>query len=285
MKKVLIAGAMMVAISACTRGETKEQNTDDAAKTVVVVNDVTVRTRDFVFLDLPDTIPSGATNIRLLNEGPDLHHVWLVRLEEGKTVADLMKAMGTTHGALPAWAVDVGGPNTPVPGESTAATLDLEAGRYALICVIPAKDGVPHVMKGMVRELTVVPNKTPAPLPKADIVLTLKDYSFEFDKPVKRGVQTIRVENAAQQSHEVVLLQLQPGKKVQDMLAWFSNGQAGPPPGKPIGGTTGFAQGEVNMITHDFAPGNYGMICFVPDAKDGKAHVAHGMVSEFTVTE
>ena len=43
---------------------------------------------DFVFLDLPDTIPSGATDIRVINDGPDLHHVWLVRLEEGNTLAD-----------------------------------------------------------------------------------------------------------------------------------------------------------------------------------------------------
>ena len=285
MKKVLIAGAMMLALSACTRGETKEQSTDETAKTVVVVNEVTVRTRDFVFLDLPDTIQSGATNFRLVNDGPDLHHVWLIRLEEGKTMADLMQALKTTHGALPAWAVDVGGPNTPVPGEETAATLDLEAGKYVLICVIPGKDGVPHVMKGMVRELTVVANRNPAPLPKADIVLTLNDYSFQFDKPVKRGVQTIRVENGAQQSHEVVLIQLAPGKKVQDMMAWFDGGMQGPPPGKPIGGTTGFAPGEVNIITHDFAPGSYGMVCFVGDAKDGKPHVAHGMVTEFTVAE
>jgi hypothetical protein len=285
MKNVLIAGVMTLALSACTRGETKEQTSEENAKTVVVVNDVTVRTRDFVFLDLPDTIPSGATNIRLVNDGPDLHHVWLVRLEEGKTVADLMQAMKAGHGALPAWAVDVGGPNTPIPGETSGATLDLEPGEYAVICVIPANDGVPHVMKGMIRGLTVVANPTPAPLPRADVVLTLKDYTFEFDRPVRRGVQTIRVENAAQQSHEVVLIQLQPGRNVTDVLAWFDGGQQGPPPGKPIGGTTGFAQGEVNVITHDFAPGNYGMICFVPDAKDGKPHVAHGMIKEFTVTE
>ncbi len=285
MKKVLIAGAMMVAMSACTRGETKEQNTDDAAKTVVVVNEVTVRTRDFVFLGLPDTIPSGATNFRLINDGPDLHHVWLVRLEEGKTVADLMLAMKNGHGVMPAWAVDVGGPNAPVPGEQTAATLNLEVGNYALICVIPAKDGVPHVMKGMIRELTVVANEVPAPLPDPDIVLTLKDYTFEFDKPIKRGVQTIRVENAAPQTHEVVLLQLAPGKKAQDFLDWFSQGQKGPPPAKPVGGTTGIAQGEVNVFRHDFTPGSYGLICFVPDATDGKPHVAHGMITEFTVTE
>lgn len=284
MKNVYVAGLLTVALCACTRGETKEQQPLEHDKTVVVVNEVMVKARDFVFYDMPDTIAAGATTFTLHNDGADLHHVWLVRLEEGKTLADLMEALKTVHGALPAWAVDVGGPNASVPGGVSSATLELEAGNYAMICVIPGKDGVPHVMKGMVRPLTVVPNRNPAPMPKADLVLTLRDYSFEFDKPVTRGVQTIRIENAAQQSHEAVLIKLEPGKHVPDMLQWFQT-QQGPPPGTPVGGVTGVAQGEVNVITYDFKPGRYGLICFVPDAKDGKAHIAHGMVSEFTVSE
>jgi hypothetical protein len=284
MKKLMVPGMLALALAACTRGESREQQPVENHKTVVVVNEVTIRARDYVFYEMPDSIPAGATSFRLVNDGPDMHHVWLVRLEEGKTLADLMEALKTAKGALPAWAVEVGGPNTPVPGGVSAATLDLEAGEYVAICVIPAKDGVPHIMKGMVRTLTVVPNRTPAPLPKADIVLTLRDYSFEFDKPVRRGVQTIRIENAAPQSHEAVLVELAPGKTAMDVVQWVHQPN-GPPPGKPIGGVTGFAQGEVNVITHDFTPGRYGLICFVPDARDGKPHVAHGMVTEFTVSE
>lgn len=283
MNNIVLIGVIALAFAACSTGESKEQQHATIATNAAVINEVTIRTRDYVFYDMPDSILAGATNITLANEGPDLHHIWLVRLEEDKTVAELMEAMKTRHGALPAWAVDVGGPNTPVAGETSSALLDLEIGNYAVICVIPAKDGVPHVMKGMVRPLTVVPNRNAAALPKADIVLTMKDYSFEFDKPVRAGRQTIRLENAAQQSHEALLVQLAPGKTAQDVLAWIQKTD-GPPPGKPIGGTTGFAQGEVNMITHDFKAGQYALICFVPDAKDGKPHVAHGMVREFTVT-
>jgi uncharacterized cupredoxin-like copper-binding protein len=284
MKHAIITGGLALALAACVAGESKEQQHSASAITAGAMNEITVRTRDYVFYDMPDTVPAGATNIKLVNDGPDLHHVWLVRLEEGKTLADLLEAMQTSHGSLPAWAVDVGGPNTPLPGEVSVAALDLEAGNYAVICVIPARDGRPHVMKGMVRALTVVPNKSAGLLPQADIVLTLNDYSFDFDKPVKAGRRTIRVENAAQQSHEAVLIQLAPGKNVHEMLAWLEKPE-GPPPGKPIGGTTGIAQGEVNLITYDFTAGNYGLICFVPDAKDGKPHIAHGMVKEFTVTD
>jgi uncharacterized cupredoxin-like copper-binding protein len=282
MKNVLVAALLTAALAACTRGESREQQPADDDKTVVVVNELTIKTRDFVFYEMPDTIEAGATTIRLINDGPDMHHVQLVRLEEGKTVTDLMQAMKNAHGPLPGWAVDVGGPNVPGPGAVSAVTLNLEAGNYVAICVIPAADGVPHIMKGMLRELTVVPAGNPAPLPKADVVLTLKDYSFEFDKPITSGVQIVRIENAALQSHEAVLIRLEPGKSVQDVLAWFGK-QEGPPPGWPVGGSTGIAQGEVNLITYDFTPGRYGLVCFVPDAKDGQAHIAHGMVTEFTV--
>ncbi len=34
----------------------------------------------------------------------------------------------------------------------------------------------------------------------------------------------------------------------------------------------------------DLAAGNYLLVCFLPDAKDGKPHLAHGMIKEFTIT-
>jgi hypothetical protein len=57
----------------------------------------------------------------------------------------------------------------------------------------------------------------------------------------------------------------------------------GPPPGAPVGGTTPMARGEENFITLDLTPGEYGLICFVGDAKDGKPHSMHGMVTQFTI--
>jgi hypothetical protein len=34
----------------------------------------------------------------------------------------------------------------------------------------------------------------------------------------------------------------------------------------------------------DFTPGDYGMVCFAPDLKDGKPHFVHGMVQQITVS-
>jgi hypothetical protein len=53
---------------------------------------VTITARDFAF-DAPDTLTAGLTTIRLVNQGPDLHHVQLIRLEGGHRLADMQKAM------------------------------------------------------------------------------------------------------------------------------------------------------------------------------------------------
>ena len=112
--------------------------------------------------------------------------------------------------------------------------------------------------------------------------MTLVDYGFQMSQPLQPGKQTIRVKNAAAQSHEVVFVKLAPGKTLGDVLAWMEKSE-GPPPGTPIGGTTPMAQGEENIITLDLPAGEYGLICFAPDAKDGNPHIAHGMMTQFTI--
>jgi hypothetical protein len=42
-------------------------------------------------------------------------------------------------------------------------------------------------------------------------------------------------------------------------------------------------KGSEGSFTADLASGDYGFICFLPDAKDGKAHLAHGMMKTVTV--
>lgn len=241
---------------------------------------VTVTASDFAFA-APATIPAGLTTVRLVSQGKEMHHVQLVRLDEGHTVEELMQAAGA-HGPLPSWARFVGGPNAPMPGGTSEATVDLPAGTYALVCFIPSADGVPHLMKGMVKPLTVAPAQSQAVAPQADVRMTLRDYAFDIAPEISAGRHTLRIENAAAQPHEVVLMRLAPGKTPQDVMAWMQ-AQAGPPPFTLMGGTSFLSTGEANQVTADFEPGEYALFCFVPDARDGAPHVAHGMVRQITV--
>src|SRR5580765_4094873 len=93
----------------------------------------TVHAKDFSF-DAPDSVSAGWTTFHLINDGPNFHHIQLVRLDSGKTMQDLDAAM--KGGPPPRWAVFVGGPNAPSPNSSVDATLNLQPGNYAMICVV-----------------------------------------------------------------------------------------------------------------------------------------------------
>lgn len=248
---------------------------------------VTITARDYAF-DAPDTIPAGLTSFRLVNRGPELHHVQLIRLEAGKTMADFLGAL-RQGGPPPGWAHDVGGPNTPVPGGESNTAVELAPGRYAIACFIPSPDGKPHFVKGMVRELIVAPARSASTRgartvtpPARRTTMTLSDYDFTLSAPLVAGAQTVRVRNVAAQAHEVLFVRLQPGKTAAQAAAWAEKPE-GPPPGAPVGGTTGIRRGGWNDVSLTLEPGEYALLCFLPDAKDGKPHVAHGMMKQFRV--
>ncbi|MDQ2890690.1 MAG: hypothetical protein M3R65_09120, partial [Gemmatimonadota bacterium] len=118
--------------------------------------------------------------------------------------------------------------------------------------------------------------------PASDIAITLSDYAFTLSKPVTAGHHVFSVDNSASQPHEVQLVQLAPGKTAADVLRWLEK-PGGPPPASAIGGVAPFSR-TTNYFAADLTPGNYALICFVRDAKDGKPHFMHGMTSTLTVS-
>ncbi|HEY1952912.1 MAG TPA: hypothetical protein VGG76_08905 [Gemmatimonadaceae bacterium] len=245
-----------------------------AARVVKVVGE------DFRF-DAPDIIPAGLTEFRFLNKGPSLHHMALLKLTDGKTVDDLRKALAT-QGPPPAWLHAMGGPNAPDPGSEANVTMRLEPGNYALICFVDL-GGAPHFTKGMIRPLRVVPAKNAsAGKVKSDAAIDLYDYGFKLSSPIRAGTRVFKVHNGGQQPHEVELVQLAPGASVSDFMNWLQK-MDGPPPGKALGGVAGMEVGMTQYFSASLTPGNYALICFLSDAKDGKPHFTHGMVQQITV--
>ena len=243
---------------------------------------VTFTAKEYSF-DGPDTIPAGLTMFHLTDAGKEMHHLQVIKLDQGKTFTDLQAAL-KAGGPPPTWMIPYGGVNPPAPGATTTAMQVMEPGNYAVVCFVEGADHVPHLAKGMAKPLTVTasPNANMTE-PTADVTLTLNDYSFTLSKPLAAGKQLIKVENAAAQPHEVVLVQLAPGKTIEDVGKWVTE-MKGPPPGTPIGGIPGFPKGKNAFFEATLEPGDYGMICFVPDAKDGKPHFTHGMMKQFKVS-
>jgi uncharacterized cupredoxin-like copper-binding protein len=282
-RAVLLTALTLLSVSCAKGGDSADPAAGAATAEAATPAVLEVAAHDFAFRTARST-PAGVTTIRLKNDGPELHHVQLVRLAAGHTVDELVSAMKTQGERLPEWATLAGGPNSPAPGGTSETTVVLQAGQYAVICVIPSADGVPHVMKGMIAPLTVTAASGAAPVaePAADVHVTLTDYAFAVTPTLSAGKHVLRVENTASQPHEVFFVKLVEGKGAPDMVNWIEKPQ-GPPPGQPVGGTSTFATGEVNFVSLDLAPGRYGLYCFAPDAKDGLPHVAHGMMQEITV--
>jgi hypothetical protein len=203
--------------------------------------------------------------------------VQLLRLGEGKTVADFQAAV--QKGGMPTWALPAGGPNPPPTGGTSEVRMPLEAGEYVMVCFIPDTAGVPHMAKGMMRPLLVTP-ATEATASTADttsdVEMTLVDYDFKLSAPLTAGHHVIRVTNGAKQPHELVFVRLEPGKTPEDFARWGEH-QVGPAPGTLHGGISGIMPGTVAYVAVDLPAGDYALLCFVPDMKDGKAHYVHGM--------
>ena len=240
---------------------------------------------DFAF-DGPTTIESGMVTFVLDNTSENFHHLQLVRLTEGMSAQDLHDRLMTMQPGtpIPSWFVDAGGVNPPAPGQPARVTLMVEPGEYAVVCIVDTPDHVPHVAKGMIRPLTVTPAAgAPAPLPASDRTLTLVDYALSFDAPLTSGSHAIRVVNTAQQSHEIALFRLLPGKTMDDVMAWGASYE-GEVPMTAAGGVSVIRPGQEAVWHVDLTPGDYVALCFVPDAKDGLPHIAHGMALPFTIS-
>jgi hypothetical protein len=256
-----------------------DKNVADSTAAAPAQNSLMFMAQEFSF-SAPDSIPAGFTRVSVMNHGTEPHHAVLVRLDSGHVAGEFLDALAKNR--IPAWAVFMGGPNAADVGMGEVI-VDLAPGNYVTLCLVPSPDGTPHFAKGMVRTLTVVEPQTETAAPESDLTITLSDYAFTASSPLTPGRHVIRVENTAAQPHELLIVKLEPGKSLKEFAAWAEKPQ-GPAPGKLMGGTTPQAAGIVNYLVADFEAGEYGFLCFVPDAKDGKLHVAHGMLHQFTIS-
>jgi len=273
---IVLAGGVM--LTACAKKPAPP------AAAAAKANVVTITASDFAFA-APDTIPAGLTTVELVNHGQEVHQAVFLRIDSGKTAADLQTMMKNPDAPIPAWLTFPLGVGGIVPGDSANSTATLSPGHYAMVCFLPSPDGTPHVAKGMVRPIEVAATSAQsAPEPASDLTITMKDYTWDLSAPPTAGTHTIRVENVGPQLHEIQMFQMAPGKSAKDLMAWMGGGMKGPPPAKPVGGYAGLTVGLHGFFTATFAPGKYVFVCYVPDKKDNKPHMMHGMVKEITVS-
>lgn len=270
-------------VAACTSRETGGAGGRDP-RPERPIPEIRVVGTDYTF-DAPDTLPAGLLRIRFTNGEGEPHHMQIVRIDSGRSIADFEASLAalTPTDPPPAWHHFVSGPGVPAPGAESVLTVRLEPGTYALVCFIESPDRRPHFARGMLHQLTVVPaTDSIATPPSADVVVLMADYAWRVTPEFRAGRQTVRYEVAAGQPHEMVFVRVASGKTTQDVLRWFET-LSGPLPFVFAGGVALQSPGEVSWGEVDLTPGRYVMLCLVPDARDGRPHLAHGMVREFTI--
>lgn len=266
-------------------GKTYENDSDETNIPVVII-----KTQDFMFVDVPDTLSEGYTSFRVENNGVFPHNAGIVKLLNGKGYEQFLEHMEKNDlYEFPEWAVQMGGPTSPLSGEKAQATVPLSPGEYAIICGVPMPGGVPHYMKGMTKKLIVTEGDNSSTQPKPDLRMVLDDYSFDLSSEITSGLKTIEIVNQAEQPHEFLLTRLDEGKTGNDMMNWMGqvmsveDGPLPEAPGKFLNGVSPLDENKTNFITVDFTPGEYMLICPYPDEQDNKPHFMHGMTRQFTV--
>ena len=273
------------------------------APAVPEIPEVALGAQDFAYV-IPDTITGGLVRIHFQNDGQEDHHAQFIRLNDGVTRAQFDSVFQTVMEAIPTEgevafmrlfdvATVLGGPGLVAPGVSTDVTLDLPAGEYVLMCFVPSPDGIPHLVKGMRRWLSVAaPAGEPPAAPVADGRVDMGDFAFLDMPQLDSGQVLLEVTNSGQEPHEMVVMRLDEGVEYEQVAAMLagpppSEGEApppGPPPFRFVGGMQAIMPGAHAWVTLDLTPGNYVLVCLIPSpANGGRPHVALGMIRPFTV--
>ncbi len=267
---VLLAGCAPVATFPRTGGAAPAA---EAAAAEIPV--VTLSVTD-AGLQAPAEMPSGVVAVRV--EGGDPENApMLARLNAGATMEQLGEALAQPDpmAALPL--VSLLGGAASVDGQ---VIYDLTPGDY--VAVFFAPDGPPLATPIVAGE----PSGATAPTP--DISVSLVDFNFAMPDKIAAGPQVWQIENAGNQWHEMPILKLNEGVTVDDVMAMMAEsgpgGPEGPPPFEMVAFWSPMGAGEKAWVTWDLPPGEYTVLCFLPDiAGDMSPHVAHGMVRTLTV--
>jgi hypothetical protein len=119
--------------------------------------DASIEMSDFDFAT--DGLQAGTNRFLLQNTGEELHHTLIVPINEGATfdeVTEYMTSDESDTGPPPADFDNLQATTVLDAGREQVGELELEPGRYALVCFLTNRaGGPPHAALGMVSELTI----------------------------------------------------------------------------------------------------------------------------------
>lgn len=117
------------------------------------------------------------------------------------------------------------------------------------------------------------------------IKITATNYAFDAPAQIKAGLVSVTLENKGDEPHHAAFVRLNNGVTVEQLKEAMAKNL------NSAFGLVTFAGGPGTVDPHGrqevvmrLTPGDYVIICFVPDDEDGAPHFARGMVRPITVT-
>ena len=227
------------------------------------------------FITAPDSAPAGLVTLRLTQTGDvvkpwpadtaklkaDLtyhfHMVWLIRLDSARTISDVLVA--ERDGQPTPWKTILGGAGFADAPNSSNVTMLLTPGNYALVCYVgSAREDRNryHLLKGMIRPLTVSARAASEPLPATQLTILLRPGSVVMPDTLARGQHSILIRNERERAVDFGIRRVKAGFTVAQVRSWRPSMMT-EPPGHAVGGVVHIKPEQSLITTVTFEPGNY----------------------------
>ncbi|MEZ4519763.1 MAG: hypothetical protein R3C44_24015 [Chloroflexota bacterium] len=289
----IISGVVIGVLSACSVGGQSAPEAAAVAPTEAVVEEAAAPTEAAVEesatgqipeveitkvdgqLTVPDEVPSGPV-VFVNNTGVSVDPV---KLNEGVTADQLMQTLAEDEEAALQLVSLMGGPMSPDMGPTV---YDLQPGNYLM--VESDDEGAPTSLAPF-----TTGDPSGATPPTADVEVQLVDFAFAIPGEIKSGPQTWAITNNGTQWHEMAIGKLAEGVTIDDLMTMIMSEEE-PDPSQPepfelVAGWSPMGPGLTAWTTIDLPPGEYTILCFLPDLNgDFMPHASHGMIGSITVT-
>lgn len=271
---LLIVALLSAACSTSTPVVSAEERTAPPSYTVAATESELI---------LPEAVPGGIVELHYTNESEIRHMLILARLDGDLTPEQYDAALAGPDPMAAYTMVHWLGGTALMPGQESAITYDLSAGQHVMV---DFGDGPPRAFY-----FTVTDERSAAAAPVAVVETELKDFALILPDTIPTGRQLWQITNNGDQWHEIQLVKLNEGATVQDAMDFMAQGPVpvGTPPFELISFIAPLNPGETIWTAMDLAPGEYTLICALPDLLGGHGehttHAHRGMVRQLTVTE
>jgi hypothetical protein len=284
--KLISLVVALAALMACGTAAPSAQQSPTAApaSAAAPVPELVIVAKEYSFAG-PESIPGGWTQVTLDNQGAKAHDLILFKLDEGKSMDDVMAALESQ--APPDW-ITLFGQSSAQAGQRRMFIANLLPGNYAMISFGDEENGPPDAAQGMVKGLTVTAaTAAQVALPQAGTTIDMVDFGFVVSE-IKAGKQLIQASNKGAEDHEAVFFRIRDGKTIDDVRALLKlpEEQQEQQYAELLTdvGTIVASAGQTTYAKQELAAGRYALICFLPSVGNGgKPHAELGMLQEVIV--